>query len=187
LGADGNGWFALEPADGEHRLMVRGLGYRTAVFSLVVRADTTLTLVLEVEPVARGAISVDVSQLADRLDRRTRALPWSVRVIGREELATSAAATPVDLLKQRRLQMIPCAGGRECVRYRGGLIEPRVCIDDRAADGGLAESRTYAGASLYRLEIHDGGSMIRAYTNWYFEQVRLGRVTPPALLRADRC
>jgi len=185
-GVDAGGRFKTELAAGEHRLFVSGLGYRAAVFRVSVHADTALTFELEVEPVPLGAIRVDIPQVVDQLNRRTRALPWSVRVIERGDLDSPTAPTPVDLLKQRRLQMIPCSSGRECIRYRGGLTEPVVCIDDRAADGGLADLRAYPSATLYRIEIHDSGRMIRAYTLWYFELVRQGRIALPAVLRTDR-
>jgi hypothetical protein len=178
LGVAEDGSFTVSLADGTYELHAHALGYRSTRTRVRVAADTTLTLTLEAEPIALEAIRVE----ADRLSRRARAVPWSVRTIGRDDIIGSAAATTVDLLEQRRLQVIPC-GGRECVRWRGAPVEPVVCIDEHFSPGGLAELRSYPMESLYVVEVHDRGRMIRVYTTWFVERMRAGDVALRSVLR----
>jgi hypothetical protein len=91
-------------------------------------------------------------------------------------LVSSPAADPVEVLKSRFLQLFPCHGRAECVRRRGALVLPLVCVDELRAFGGLAELRSYPAASLYRVELIDGGTHIRAYTTLFMERVRAGHI-----------
>jgi len=182
LRTDAEGSFRLDLAGGRYSLIVRALGYGTATADMELRADSTLTIALQLRPLQLQRIEVRI----DQPRRRTRPLPWSVRTVPRDQLVVSPAASPVDVLKQRSLITLPCSqSGGECVRYRNGLIEPLVCIDERTAAGGLAELRTWPSASLYRIEVHDGGRMIRVYTTWFMEQVQAGRMAPRAVPRND--
>jgi hypothetical protein len=177
---DVQGAFSLELSVGSHTLFAHAFGYRTAEVRIDLRADTTLTLLLQVEPLVMEGIAVQ----ADRLTARSRALPWSVRSVAREELARSAAPTPVDVLKERRLQLVPCPWGTmECVRYRNSPTPVLVCIDERVS--GLGELRTWPNHSLYKIEVHDRGRMIRAYTIRFMEQVLAGKRDFRRVLRTD--
>jgi hypothetical protein len=181
LGVDATGAFRTTVAPGPHQVVVHALGYESARLRLDVRADTVITLTLQVQPLSLEGIAVHV----DRMAMRARAVPWQVRTLSREDLLRSAAATPVDELAGRSLQLFPCRGG-ECIRRRGGLVVPLVCIDERRAVGGLAELRTYPFASLYLIEVHDRGAMIRAYTTWFMDRVREGTLAIRSTLRTDR-
>jgi len=88
-------------------------------------------------------------------------------------------------LKQRAIQLHPCGSGRECIRFRGTSVAPVVCIDERPASGGIAELRAYPKESLYRIEVHERGRMIRAYTMWFMGQVQAGRISMLTTLRVD--
>jgi hypothetical protein len=179
-GVDGQGVFSLELIAGPHTLLAHAFGYRTAEVRIDVRADTTLSLLLQVEPLVIQGIAVQ----ADRLTARSRALPWAVRGVTREELAHSAAPTPVDVLKERRLQLVPCPWGTmECVRYRNLPVPVLVCIDERVS--GLGGLRSWPNSSLYKIEVHDRGRMIRAYTIRFMEQVLAGKRDFRHVLRTD--
>jgi hypothetical protein len=39
--------------------------------------------------------------------------------------------------------------------------------------------------SIYTLEVHDEGRMIRAYTTWFMDRVREGRMAIRSNLRTD--
>lgn len=181
LGVDSVGTFTIELPSGSQKMVVHALGYATSLVLATVLSDTSLVIQLRPSPVVLNAIEVQAER---RLSLRARALPWSVRTLGRDEFMGSPAATPVDVLKSRLLQLLPCRDG-ECVRWRGNLIPPVVCIDERQADGGLAELRTYAMSSLQIVEVHDRGRMIRAYTTWFMEQVQNGRMWIRPALRSD--
>jgi hypothetical protein len=177
---DAQGAFALELSGGSHTLLAHAFGYRTAQVRIDLRADTTLSLLLQVEPLVMQGIAVQ----ADRLTARSRALPWPVRSVAREELARSAAPTPVEALKERRLQLVPCPWGTmECVRHRNVPTPVLVCIDERVS--GLDELRTWPNHSLYKIEVHDRGRMVRAYTIRFMEQVLAGKRDFRHVLRTD--
>jgi hypothetical protein len=182
LGVDTAGAFLVILDRGVHRLSVHALGYRSLHTEISLAGDTTMTFTLAVEPLALEGIEVQASR---QLVRRSRALPWRVRNVTRADLMNSAAATPVDVLTQRNIQLIPCRGGAECVRWRGALVEPVVCIDEQQAFGGLAQLRTYPMQSFYSLEVHDSGRMVRAYTTWFMDRVREGKMAIRPSLRTD--
>jgi hypothetical protein len=182
LAVDTAGAFSVTLDRGVHRLRVHALGYRSLHTELSLAGDTTVTFRLAVEPLALEGIEVQASR---ELVRRSRALPWRVRTVTRADLMNSAAATPVDVLTQRNIQLTPCRGGGECVRWRGALVEPVVCIDEQRAFGGLAQLRTYPMQSFYSLEVHDSGRMIRAYTTWFMDRIREGRMAIRQSLRTD--
>lgn len=171
LGVDSSGAFGVSLPAGVHTLLFHAFGYATLELKLEVRADTTISVALLREPIELAALEVE----ANRFSRRARALPWSVRLLDRSALLESAAPTPVDALKSRLVQLLPCRSG-ECVRLRGSLAEPLVCIDERYAPGGLNELRTYPMTSIYAIEVHERGRMIRAYTTWFMERLRAGQV-----------
>jgi hypothetical protein len=172
FGADNLGTFTVRLPSGSHDVLVHAFGYRTAVYRLDLRADTLVAWELQAEPIELAAIQVQI----DRLERRTRALPLSVRTVDRAELVSSPAADPVEVLKSRFLQLFPCRDRAECVRRRGALVEPLVCVDELRAFGGLGELRSYPAGSLYRVELIDGGTQIRAYTTLFIERVQAGQI-----------
>ena len=179
---DVQGRFQIKLPAGRQVLVVRALGYSSARLEASVTSDTTFKILLAIEPVALEAIQVQI----DRISERLKPLPWRVHVMTHDQLKVSGAATPVDALKGRHLTTYPCGNGAECIRYRNGLIEPLVCVDELAAISGLAELRTFSNASLQRIEVHDGGRIIRAYTTWFVDQLRAGRMNLKPALRIDR-
>lgn len=180
-GVDSTGVFSLELRPGRYALAAHALGYASVTFTIALEADTSLVVQLDAAPLALAGIEV----IVDRFARRNRALPWSVATVTHDELVNSAAANPVDVLRQRRVQFQPCRQGGDCVRWRGSVIVPVVCIDEMFAHGGVAELRTYPMASLYSIEVHDRGRMIRAYTTWFMDRVSAGDMALRAALRSD--
>ena len=180
VGADSAGTFRLALPLGIYRIVFHGFGYASEEQVIDIRSDTVLTISLRHQPLVLVGIEVN----AERLAARARALPWSVRRVTREELVSSPAATPLDALERRSLQLIPCQEG-ECVRWRGSLIAPLVCIDELRAVAGLAELENVPFASLHSIEVHDRGRMIRAYTTWFMEQLHKGRISLRPALRTD--
>lgn len=182
LGADSTGLVIMSLIRGHHAFSVHALGYGSVTQALHAAGDTTLVVRLTIAPLSLEGLAV----VADRFARRNRALPWNVGTVGHDELINSAAADPVDALRGRHVQLQPCRGGGDCVRYRGSPVTPVVCIDDQVAQGGLAELRTYPMASLHSIEVHGRGRMVRAYTTWFMDRVASGDMALKAALRADQ-
>lgn len=184
---------------GEYTLFVELLGYETLTIDVPGPEPEPFVLRVSADPIQLEGLTV----LVDRFEQRRRRVPVAVRAFDREDLLRAASADVVDWVKgQYGLVTSFCAAtrgsatlaslrsgafmdqGQECVLRRGGLVRPRVYIDEIRATGGLEELRTYRPQDLYTIEVYDRGTAIYAYTPHFVDRVLKGRrfLTPVLLI-----
>jgi Carboxypeptidase regulatory-like domain/TonB-dependent Receptor Plug Domain len=182
---DSVGHFAVEvPMQDGYRVTVQQLGYRPRLLILPATV-TTRPLVLTMSPdplVLRGLDIVVAEQGVHRVLReqetRRRGYAGSVRLIHRERLARSAAASARDELMSHMPNAVECnVGGRGSLCLAGLRRRAiKVCIDGVRALGGAADLRMYNPSELYSVEIYNRGSLVLVYTNRYMERAMTHRV-----------
>lgn len=122
------------------------------------------------------------------LERRRRSAPWSVGVLSREDIERIGPLPAVDGLVRRHITLFPCEPRpQQCIRRRGQVIRPIVCIDEREALGGIAELRSYPLTMFHSIEVHDGGMLIRGYTTRFMDHLLAGRVRLMPVVLRNRC
>lgn len=180
---DARGNFTLRGiTPGAHRWVVHRLGYASWEQELEAEDGAEYEVRLLPRPIVLEGISVTV----DRLETRRRAVATSVRAVTREQILSSAAATPLDLLRRAGVWATPCSAesaGTECAYVRGRLTRVAVVIDERPAPGGLEQLAAYLPQEIYLIETYGGGTGVRAYTTWFMEQVAKGKARLNPTLR----
>lgn len=183
--ADERGVFRIpDVPTGGHLLLVERLGYESRYFPVAVMAPP-LPVELRLEP--DSAYQAGLAQMDRQLLTRRRSSRMSVRAYGEEDLRRSVSAGLRQFLEyDSSLSFVPCPSLGSftdfCVRERGRAVEPRVCIDGRAA-WGVEELGDYRPDELYLVEIYNRGVVIEAFTYRYME--RVGR-NPRVLLTSCR-
>jgi hypothetical protein len=172
--SDGRFQLRLRPGDYVVTASLLGFGAQQRVISLVPGEQEPLIFRLEPEPQVLERITV----IANRLERRRRAIPVASRVWTRDQLRTAvnldqffrggAMITRVGC-PQRSASFI--LGDQDCIYRRGQAVAPRLFIDDRPAFGGFSELAMYSPVEVNRMEVYGGGTMIRMYTDHYVESV----------------
>lgn len=164
------GRFRLEGVTaGSHAVIVSLIGYETRVVTVEVGSGAAPVEVrLTPDPVMLQRITVT----ANRFESRMRGVPYSVRVMDKREILGSAAPDAAHFVARRGgLIPVPCRSRAEtdCVQVRGISIQPRVYINDFPATGGLAMLGVIPAEEISRVEVIQGGAMIRVYTDEFME------------------
>lgn len=168
---DSSGLFAFPSVpEGSTPLVASRLGYVTLRQEVEIRAGEGLIVPLLVKPVVLEGLTVT----ADRLERRRRMAPVSVRALEREQLLAGAYASSVELAV-RRLGINLCHPSeirdRDCARVRGEQRSIALYIDDAPVVGGMDELEMYPTSDLYTMEWYPSVPMLRAYTVRYIEDL----------------
>lgn len=154
---------------GSHPLIVGLMGYETVVVNVEVGSGAApVDIRLTPDPVMLQRITVT----ANRFERRMRGVPYSVRVMDKREVLGSAERDAAQFVSRRGgLIPAPCRTRAEtdCVQVRGLSIQPRVYINDFPAVGGLAMLGVIPAEEVNRIEVIQGGYMIRVYTDEFME------------------
>lgn len=171
------GGFRFGSLGGGHWIIeVEGFGWLPSRVEIDVRSDTAIDLQLERDPITEQVITEQVEKLSSRI----RAVGQSLRVLDRQAIRRSRAATPVDILSGQggvRVRECPTSHRRACVDGgHSGIYEPFVFIDDRLVQCGLEVLNVYPNAMIDRMEVVGYGSVIRVYTTWFIEAMAAGRV-----------
>jgi hypothetical protein len=125
---DLDGWFRFEHVPpGPHTLTVQALGYRTRSLDLVIAADTILAVELEPDPVAIRLLERQV----ERLETRSRSVPYAIDEAGREDIRMSGVAMIGELVRRRlppgTVGNRPPYGDLPSIVYHGGGLGRPVC------------------------------------------------------------
>jgi hypothetical protein len=164
-------------------VLVEAVEYLPARIALITEADTSLTIELRPDPVGIRIIA----QQAEKLEARSRGQPYARRVLGKDRLALLPSWTMYEVV-DREMRM----GGRSWERNRGGrrrasdvggsrgqdLNRPNCLFIDDAKQ--LHPSFLWGlwPGEVGRVEIYDGGGMVRVYTKRYLVSL-LGKDPKP--------
>ena len=181
---------------GEQTWVIERLGYATWRQPLTVAHLDQLRIGLMARPVALEAIRVTV----DRLEARRKLAPYSVYGVSREVLRSSAAIDALDLARSRMHWLpagCPSGGGGTpapagtvpdesslrdpgqktplglelCIRYRGGVRQPGICLDERPISHVVLTA--YGADEIYAIDYVGGPApQIRLYTERFLESGR---------------
>jgi hypothetical protein len=180
---DSTGSFRLANLQaGDHLLLVESYGYESLHVRATAGADQPrIEIPLEPAPMVLEGLSVEVmarnvETMDQRLRGRRNAAATTVQALTQDRLLRSGASDMMELLQfEASLMPQPCDGTRassgRCILRRGGLLQPRVFIDEAPAVGGLDELATWRPHELYLVEVWSGGSIIRAYTHQFMERM----------------
>lgn len=184
--SDEQGRFELRdlPA-GEHRWIIRRVGYSTWEESAEVADGDRFTVGLLAAPVRLEAVSVQVN----RLERRRRSFGGQVRVLEQREILAAAVHSTADVVRYRALvgaTVCPVMGGTGseataastgalCVMGQYGRPERvLVFIDEQPImDDPQSALMAYHPSEIFTIETYDGGRMVRIYTNHFVQHTRV--------------
>lgn len=145
-------------------VIVESLGFLPARIALITESDTTLTVDLEPDPVGLRMLAAQVQ----KLEMRSRSVPYSRRVIDQENLDGYAGWSVLDIVNNQLARF-----GRRGARLTTDSFHPCLFVDDvQQMHLGLLWS--LAGGDVARIEIYDRGGMIRIYTQRFLVRT-LGR------------
>lgn len=154
---------------GTHPLLVALMGYETRVVTVEVGSGAApVEIRLTPDPVMLQRITVT----ANRFERRMKGVPYSVRVMDKREVLGSAAPDAAYFVTRHGgLIPVPCRSRAEtdCVRVRGIITQPRVYINDFPAVGGLTMLGVIPAEEVNRIEVIQGGAMVRVYTDEFMQ------------------
>ena len=183
----------LDVRTGPELLAVKQYGYEELVVQMDFRVDHPLLRIeLAPGPVAIEGFDVVADRLAvmtQRMKNRRNAAAVSVRMIDQERLARSASRDMVDFLAMNGgIRPTECSArgptsflassrptlgwaSGSCIERRGGVMAPRVYIDESVAIGGMDELAMYQPHEFYTVEVYSGGAEIRAYTHNFMDRM----------------
>ena len=146
------------------------------------------------------AVADNIDTMVRRLRTRRQSLPYQTRAYDQERLLRSPEPDVFEFLwRETGLERRPCPitvgvtlmgwqparglGGWDlpsqvpgalashCIWRRGGVISPRVYIDEMPAARGLDALRNYPTSQIYALEVYSQGAEIRAYTYNFMQRM----------------
>jgi hypothetical protein len=167
--SDDSGHFKFNRVpNGDHGLRVRLLGYRGESTPVVIDGPAQVEARLVEDPVMMQGLKVSV----DRFQARLNAIPYSSHVHDRREILSSAAPdaeafvrTHAGLIETNCRSMLQF----RCFWIRGSVMEPSVMIDDIGTPGGFDMLGMIPREDIARIEVIQGGQMIRVYTERFME------------------
>ena len=166
---DEAGKFRLERMPpGEHGMRVRLVGYQAHSRPVQTGQEAPIEVRLAEDPVLLAGLTVTVN----RFDRRTKSVPYSVRVLGKRDVYGSASSDAADFVLSRGgMFRTPCRRGFQsyCVYVRGSTVVPRVYLDDVPAAGGIDMLAMVPREEINRVEVIQNGTVIRVYTDRFME------------------
>lgn len=167
-----SGYFRVEgvPVGRAMTVLVESAGFLPARIALITDSDTTLAVALEPDPVGLRILA----QQVEKLEARSLGVPFRRETVGREELERYPGWTAFDIVDSRLRTL-----GRRATGLNPQDMHACLFIDD--------VQRRYASflyglsaGEVERIEIYDGGGMIRVYTQRYLWTL-MGR-QPPTLV-----
>jgi hypothetical protein len=178
---------------GADMMAVKQYGYEELDVEIEFREDHPLLRIeLQPGPVALEGFNVVANRLAvmeQRMESRRNATAVSVRAFDQERLNRSPARDMVDFLAMaggvrptdcasRGPTSLVGAGSPSlgwtsigCIERRGGVMAPRVYIDEAWAIGGLDQLAMYQPYEFHTVEVYSSGAEIRAYTHNFMEMM----------------
>lgn len=169
---DDGGRFQLRvPYGGPHVLLASQLGYVT----LQQRMDLSDGDVLSVELIPKPLVLEGIQVIVDRLERRRRAMPYTVRSTDFQSILSSGALDGRDVVERLTLTPIFACGLDDCLMVRGRFQGLRLVIDEAQEWGGLAALRNYSITDLHAVEYIPRCGLVRVYTKWFMEMKARGR------------
>ncbi len=177
---DTTGSFVIRrPPAGEQLLTVSALGYKGGMYVIQVGPELPeLRIGVREDPILLEEIRV----VADRFQTRMARSTLSGQAFSDWDLALGGAADLNTFLRQRvGLVPVPCygrgadlrqaatlVGEQACVRVRGVPRRPRLYVDEIPVDG-MEDLGGYHPSDIARMEVYQGGAMIRVYTKWFIQ------------------
>jgi hypothetical protein len=167
-----SGYFRVEgvPVGRAMTVLVESAGFLPARIALITESDTTLAVALEPDPVGLRILA----QQVEKLEARSLGVPFRRETMGPEEMEQYPGWTAFDIVDSR-LRVL----GRRATGLSPQSAHPCLFIDD--------VQRSYASflyglsaGEVERIEIYDGGGMIRVYTQRYLWTL-MGK-EPPTLV-----
>lgn len=148
-----NGTFKVErtPANSPQRVEVRALGYLPEVLSVSADRDTTISITLEEDPLARRFIA----EVVEKLEVRSRGVNASRLQYDPANLEYYRGYTLAEFLRIKGLRQSPPCFFVDDVQWAGPSRE-------------LVDS--YFVEELQRVEVYDRGLMVRIYTARYLQK-----------------
>ena len=187
---------------GVHVVTVERLGYEALSAPVGARvSDEAIRLPMEPDPVVLEGLEI----VADRFERRRRAVTVPVRSYDQEALARSSYWSAAEFVNfqagvvtvgcpssrrygyyedgRSRWMDVPYVGGvHTCVRDRGESVRPVVYLDEAILFGGWDELASVPTSQLYMIEVYSRGRQIRAYTRTFIEHAARTRLLVPVPL-----
>jgi len=165
-----SGFFTIHNVPGGRAVtvLVESVGYLPARIALITEADTTLTVELEPDPVGLRMLANQV----EKLEVRSRGIPFPRRVFGQEELGRYPG-WPVHDIVDTQLALF----GRRALRLSNRSTHPCLFVDDVQLMHSAFLWGLMAG-EVERVEIYDRGRMIRVYTKRFLVRT-LGKEPGP--------
>ena len=166
-----SGGFTLQrvPSGTRISLLVEALEYLPARIDILVQNDTSLTIALDVDSVAMRL----VAQQVVRLQKRSMAVPHSIRAVNRDGLRRSGTSTTGELIRR----LVPGVIGDRPPYDRPDLC---VLLDDMHAS--LDDIVHTPLELIERIETFgQRGKMIRIYTRRYVARLMRTRTLPPII------
>ena len=160
---------------GAHLVTVERLGYETLESRIEANSSgEPVALPMRPDPVLLEGLEI----VADRFERRRRAVATSVRAFDQEAIASSGYWSAADFVdRQAGVITTPCDISR-CVYYRGRHVNPTVYLDEFRLIGGWSELESIPTSMLYMVEIYRRGTHIRAYTHHFMKRAATVRLAP---------
>jgi hypothetical protein len=184
--SDSTGEFALSiPAGTAVMVTFAGSGFETVGQVVTATQDVSLGRVaLLPRVIALAPVLASVSRLEERLRR----FNGSTFVYNEELLGHAGESDLFEfVMKHAGLRPSPCNavdGGpmTECFLVRGYPARPQLWVNE-ARVGQLSMLRVYRPEDMGRIEIYNGGAMVRVYTRQFLEQMARTNTRPMPLPR----
>ena len=184
---DSAGSFTLSGlAPGMYRWSVIRLGYVPLDQQMDFSDADHFRIGIMPRPVVLEGVTAAVTRPADAFRRRLNSARVPVRLLTQEVLAESGATTAEQIVATRA-QLTDCpaavteaSGAVDCVSARGRAQPVQVFIDENPALGGIFQLAAFHPSELYAIELWNGGTEVRAFTNRFIERLADGsaRFTP---------
>ncbi len=169
--------------EGEHLVTIRQFGYMTLEVRVNIPRSFPLRVTVDVDPIHLEGFDIVGGRIESaevELRNRRNAVPAPVRFISPERIQESAGI-PVEILQSGGVLLTLCEPpeGGWCARVKEGIVQIRVCIDERPARStfGIDELNSYPKEELHSMEIYeeDARILVRAYTTRFMQAVASGR------------
>lgn len=165
-------------AAGPQVVTVERLGYETLATQLEASVSgEAVRLQMTADPILLEGLEI----VANRFERRRRAVATSVRTYDEEALAGSLYWSAADFVDSRPGVMTTPCGIERCIYSRGNMVRPRVYLDEFPLMGGWVELESVPTSQLYMVEVYGWGRHIRAYTHSFMERAAKVRLAPMPL------
>jgi hypothetical protein len=177
---DSTGAFRIEGVrEGRHTLSVSRLGYADLEANVSVVRGSDADVRLTPQPMMLERLTV----YADRLERRRRTAPVSVRAMKRDEILATGGGSVAQIISSRFVNRMSCPNrSYNCTWVRGRARPVAVVIDEIPAIAGLEQLEMYDPQDIYLIESYSHGQMIRVYTTQYVERLARTRRSPDPLI-----